>query len=221
MAKLIFNYAAMNSGKSMDLIRTIYNYEENGHRVLVMKPEVDTKGGNTIQTHSGLSRKVDILIPDHGDILPLLVGMLDDVKCIFIDEAQFLSTKQAKQLLIVSTMIDIPVICYGLRTNYKGELFEGSSSLMALADEINEFKGLCKCGEIARFNARRVNGKYVKTGDDVVIDGTEGIEYVSLCSRCFVSDVLRFDAEKTKKFVKKKQITIFKYSFLLTIFVLL
>lgn len=204
MAKLIFNYAAMNSGKSMDLIRTIYNYEENGHKVLVMKPEVDTKGGNTIQTHSGLSRKVDILIPDHGDILPLLVGMLDDVKCIFIDEAQFLSTKQAKQLLIVSTMIDVPVICYGLRTNYAGDLFEGSSALMALADEINEFKGLCKCGEIARFNARRVNGKYVKTGDDIVIDGTAGVEYVPLCSRCFVSDVLRFDAEKTKKFVKKK-----------------
>ena len=204
MSKLIFNYAAMNSGKSMDLIRTIYNYEENGVKVLVMKPEVDTKGGDMIETRAGLSRHVDIVIPKNADILPLLVGMLDDVKCIFIDEAQFLSSRQAKQLLIISSILDISVICYGLRTNYKGELFEGSSELMALSDEINEFKGLCKCGEIARFNARRVNGKYVRTGTDVVIDGTEGIEYVPLCSRCFVSDVLRFDAEKTKKFVKKK-----------------
>lgn len=204
MAKLIFNYAAMNSGKSMDLIRTIYNYEENGQKVLVMKPEIDTKGGDTIETRAGLSRRVDIIIPKNADVLPLLVGMLDDVKCIFIDEAQFLSSKQVKQLLIVSSMIDVSVICYGLRTNYKGELFEGSRELMALSDEINEFRGLCKCGEIARFNARRVNGKYVKDGDDVVIDGTAGVEYVPLCSRCFVGDVLMFDAEKTKRFVKKR-----------------
>ena len=204
MSKLVFNYAAMNSGKSMDLIRTIYNYEENGQKVLVMKPEVDTKGGDMIETRAGLSRKVDIVIPKSADILPLLVGMLDDVKCIFIAEAQFLSSRQAKQLLIISSILDISVICYGLRTNYKGELFEGSSELMALADEINEFKGLCTCGKIARFNARRVNGKYVRTGADVVIDGTDGVEYVPLCGRCFVSDVLMFDAEKTKKFVKKR-----------------
>lgn len=204
MAKLIFNYAAMNSGKTMDLIRIIYNYEENGNRVLVMKPEIDTKGGKSLETRAGLRRDVDIMIPENADIFPLLVGMLDDVKCIFIDEAQFLCSKQVKQLLIVATMVDIPIICYGLRTNYKGELFEGSSTLMALADEINEFKGLCKCGEIARFNARCVNGKYVKDGDDIVIDGTEGVKYVPLCSHCYVDEVLKFDSKRVKAYVKKR-----------------
>jgi len=204
MAKLIFNYAAMNSGKSMDLIRTIYNYEENGLKVLVMKPEIDIKGGVNIETRAGLSRKVDVLIPQDGNIFVLLVGMLDDVKCIFVDEAQFLSAEQVKHLLIISNALDISIICYGLRTNYKGDLFEGSAALLALSSEVNEFRGLCSCGEIARFNARRVNGKYVTDGDELIIDGTSGVEYVPLCSDCYVGNVMRIDYEKVKKFVKKR-----------------
>ncbi len=203
MAKLIFNYAAMNSGKSIDLIRTVYNYKENGKKVLVMKPMIDTKGADTVETRVGLSQKVDFLIPEDADILPMLIGKLNDVKCIFVDEAQFLTSKQVEQLFIISSILDVSVICYGLRTNFKGELFEGSARLMALATELNEFKTLCKCGEIARFNARRIGGKYVNDGADVVIDGTTGIEYVPLCSSCYVEDVMRMDPDKVKRYVKK------------------
>ena len=109
MAKLIFKYSTMNSGKSMDLIRTVHNYIENDCKVLVMKPLVDTKGGNMIETRAGLTQKTDVLIPEGFSILKLLIGRLDDVACIFIDEAQFLSAKQINHLFVVAHVIDIPV----------------------------------------------------------------------------------------------------------------
>lgn len=203
MAKLIFNYSAMNSGKTMDLIRTAYNYEENGHKVLVMKPLVDTKGDDKIVTRIGLSRKVDVLIPKDSIILSLLKGKLDGVSCILIDEAQFLNEDQVMQLFIISNALDIPVICYGLRSNFKAELFEGSAKLLAVASELNEFKTLCHCGAIARYNARKVNGEYVTEGDKIVIDGTDNVEYVPLCCDCYTKEVMRMDYDKIKKFVKK------------------
>lgn len=190
MAKLIFNYSAMNSGKTMDLIRTAYNYLENGLNVLIMKPMIDTKGNDNIVTRIGLSRKVDILIKEDDNIFELLKNV-DNIKCIFIDEAQFLKEEQVIDLFIFCNTYDIPVICYGLRTNFKGELFEGSKTLLALAEELNEFKTLCKCGEIARFNARKINNKYVVEGENVLIDGSEKIEYVPLCGKCFTNNVLK------------------------------
>ena len=193
MAKLIFNYAAMNSGKSIDLIRTVYNYEENGLKVLVMKPSIDTKGGDTILTRAGLSRKVDFLILSDSNIYDLICDRLSEVSCIFIDEAQFLSEQQVIDLFIISNNYDIPVICYGLRTDFRGNLFPGSSKLLGIAEELHEFKTLCNCGEIARYNARRVNGKFVVDGDSVLIDGTSEVEYVPLCANCYTKYVLSQD----------------------------
>lgn len=204
MAKLIFKYATMNSGKSMDLIRTVYNYEENDCKILVMKPMIDTKGGASIETRAGLSIGVDILIPKDESIFRLLSGKLDDIKCIFIDEAQFLSAKQVNDLFIIAKVLDIHVICYGLRTNFKSVSFEGSSRLLDLADSLEEFKTLCRCGDIARFCGRKVNGEFVTKGDNVVIDGTDNIEYVPLCGKCYARDVLHIDSEKVKKYVKIK-----------------
>ena len=205
MAKLIFKYATMNSGKSLDLIRTVYNYEENHCKILVMKPMVDTKGGEAIQTRAGLSRCVDVVIPPNKSILQLLVGRLDDVKCIFIDEAQFLSPKQINDLFIITKALDISVICYGLRTNFKSTAFEGSARLLELADKLEEFKTLCHCGETARFCGRKVNGVYVTHGDDVVIDGTSNVLYVPLCGECYSKEVLHIDGEKVKKYVNLKK----------------
>ena len=205
MAKLIFNYSAMNSGKTMDLIRTAYNYTENDLKIIVMKSIKDTKGNDTIVTRAGLSKKVDILVKEGDNIYTLLkdkisemkCDSINDIKCIFIDEAQFLSEKQVIDLFIFCNTYDIPVICYGLRTNFKGELFEGSKTLLALAEELNEFKTLCSCGEIARFNARKENGEYVVEGEDVVIDGTANVEYIPLCAKCFKNNVL------IKRIIKK------------------
>ena len=193
MAKLIFNYASMNSGKTMDLIRTVYNYEENGLNVIVMKPSVDTKGGEFIETRAGLSRTVDYLISPSSNISDLISDCLSDISCIFIDEAQFLSEQQVVDLFIISNSYDIPVICYGLRTDFRGNLFPGSGKLLGLAEELHEFKTLCHCGEIARYNARMVDGKYILSGDSVLIDGTSSVKYVPLCASCYTRDVLSLD----------------------------
>ena len=193
MAKLIFNYAAMNSGKSIDLLRTVYNYEENGLKVLVMKPSIDTKGGDSIVTRAGLSRKVDFLISSGSNIIEMISDSINGVSCIFIDEAQFLSEQQVIDLFIISNNYDVPVICYGLSTDFRGNLFPGSSKLLGLAEELHEFKTLCNCGEIARYNARRVNGKYIVDGDSVLIDGTSDIEYVPLCASCYAKNILSID----------------------------
>jgi len=193
VAKLIFNYASMNSGKTMDLIRTVYNYEENGLNVIVMKPSVDTKGGEFIETRAGLSRTVDYLISPSSNISDLISDCLSDISCIFIDEAQFLSEQQVVDLFIISNSYDIPVICYGLRTDFRGNLFPGSGKLLGLAEELHEFKTLCHCGEIARYNARMVDGKYILSGDSVLIDGTSSVKYVPLCASCYTRDVLSLD----------------------------
>lgn len=193
MAKLIFNYSAMGSGKTMDLLRTAFNYEENGLKVLVMKPSVDTKGGDSIVTRVGMSRKVDYLIDVGTNIIDMISDKLDGVSCIFIDEAQFLSEQQVIDLFIISNNYDVPIICYGLRTDFRGNLFPGSSKLLGIAEELHEFKSLCNCGEIARYNARRVNGKYIVDGDSVLIDGTSDIEYVPLCASCYVKNILSID----------------------------
>lgn len=199
MAKLIFNYSAMNSGKTMDLLRTAYNYEENGLRVIVMKPSIDTEGGDSIVTRVGLNRKVDYLIDEDCDIYELLKNKIDGVKCIFVDEAQFLSVDHVNQLFKITKLLDVPVICYGLRTNFKSELFDGSMRLLALADELNEFKSLCNCGNMARFNARRLNGEFLYDGDDILIDGFSEVEYVPLCGECYLREV-----SKVKKIMLEK-----------------
>ena len=191
MAKLIFNYSAMNSGKTMDLLRTAYNYEENGLKVIVMKPSIDTKGGDSIVTRVGLDRKVDFLIDNDCDVYDLLSDKVSGIKCIFVDEAQFLTIEHINQLFRITKKLDVPVICYGLRTNFKSELFSGSMRLLALADELNEFKSLCSCGNMARFNARKLNGKFLFDGEDILIDGTSKIEYIPLCGECYLKKVLK------------------------------
>ena len=221
MAKLIFYYATMNSGKSLDLIRTVHNYRETGRKVLIMKPLVDTKGGGYIKTRAGLSEKCDILIPPGFSILKLMVGNLDEVSCIFIDEAQFLTSKQVNDLFIITKTLNIPVICYGLRTNFKSIEFDGSSRLLALADKLVEFKSLCRCGATARFCGRKVDGKFVTSGDDIMIDGSNDVEYVALCGDCYVKDVLNIDAEKVSSFVKKKKLQFYlnQYFYIDSIFI--
>ncbi len=190
MAKLHFKYGTMNSGKSIDLIRTAHNYEECGYNVLVMKPIIDTKGPDMLDSRVGLKRKVDILINDDSILKLLKSKITDNLACIFIDEAQFLNKKQIDELFFITKKLDIPVICYGLRTNFKMESFEGSRRLLEIADELEELKTLCKCMEIARFAGRKVNNEYTLDGLEVKIDGKdENIEYVPLCGKCYLEKV--------------------------------
>ena len=167
MAKMHFKYASMNSGKSIDLIRTAHNYEENDYKVLILKPAIDTKGDNTITSRVGLNRKVDMLLLYSDNILEKLKNKLKDISCILIDEAQFLSIKQVEDLFLISKACNIPVLCYGLRVNFKNELFKGSERLMEVADELEPLFTLCECTEIARFVGRKVNGEFTLTGDEI------------------------------------------------------
>ena len=200
MAKLNFKYATMNSGKTLDLIRTAYNYEENGYNVLLLKPAVDTKGEKCIESRVGLKRQVDYLIEKNDNIIDKISSNLKDITCIFVDEVQFLSKKQIDELFLISKVFDINVICYGL--NFKMEAFEGSKRLLEIAEELEELKTICKCGNIARYLGRKVNGNYVLEGDEIVIDGTDNVEYIPLCGDCYLKDVKKIDYAKVKGLVK-------------------
>ena len=197
MAKLHFKYATMNSGKTIDLIRTAYNYEENGAKVLILKPKIDTKGENKITSRIGLERNVDYLISYDESILEKLKNNLNGIKCIFVDEAQFLSKIQVDELNLITKSCNIPVLCYGLRVNFKNELFKGSERLMEVADELEPLFTLCECTEIARFVGRKVNGEFTSDGEEVVIDGSNAdIKYEPLCGKCYLTKVKKLDLKK-------------------------
>ena len=199
MAKLNFKYSTMNAGKTLDLIRTVHNYDENGYKVLVLKPKIDTKGEDYIVSRVGVSRKVDYLIDKEDSIVDLIKEDLCDTKSIFVDEAQFLTKEQIDELFLISKVFDKDVICYGLRLNFKMDAFEGSKRLLEISEELEELKTICHCGNIARYVGRKVNGNYVNDGSEVVIDGTDNVEYIPLCGDCYLKEVKCVDYEKIKK----------------------
>ena len=197
MAKLNFKYATMNSGKTIDLIRTAYNYEENGYKVLVVKPKIDTKSDNFISSRSGLERKVDYLIEEQDDIINLLKESLNDITCVFVDESQFLTEQQIDQLFLITKQLNITVICYGLRTNFQMKAFSGSKRLLEIAEELEEIKTMCRCGNIARYVGRKENGVFVTTGEEVIIDGSDNnIEYIPMCGECYLTKVKKIELKK-------------------------
>lgn len=191
MAKLHFKYGTMNSGKSIDLIRTAYNYEEMGYKVLIMKPEIDKKGNDKLNSRVGFERKVDVLIKRNESITQIYSKYINsDISCIFIDEVQFLSRNQINDLFNISKIFDIPVICYGLRNNFKINGFEGSIRLLEIADELEEIKTLCECKEIARYVGRKIDNNFVLDGDEVIIDGeVKNVNYIPMCGKCYLKKV--------------------------------
>lgn len=191
MANLEFRYGTMNSGKSMAVLQMAYNYEENGKRVILIKSVIDTKGGDYLVSRVGPKRKVQIkLHKDERLICDKYLPMIMGLDAIFVDEAQFLTKKQVEDLWYISKRMNILVICFGLKTNFKSEFFEGSKRLFELADKFKELETICPCGTKARFNARKVNGHFVFYGDEFVIDNeNENTEYVPLCGKCYLDKV--------------------------------
>lgn len=191
MAKLYFRYGAMNSGKSTLILQIAHNYEERGMEVLLMKPGIDSKGKDRIVSRLGLSRKADRIIQEDSDVRDLVSQEVEkrkeegrpEIACILIDEAQFLSRKQVDQTFSVVMDRDIPVICYGLRTDFRGEGFEGSRRLLELAHSLEELKTICHCGKKAIMNIRKINGKPVFEGDQVFIEDTDQVEYEAVCGQ--------------------------------------
>lgn len=195
MAKLYFRFGAMNSGKSTSLLQAAHNYEERGHQVLLAKPGIDSKAGRAILSRLGVDREVDFLLADHDNArsvfgryreeLKMETGQ--DVSCLLIDESQFLTDIQVNDLLRIAVIDDIPVICYGIRTDFLTAAFPGSRRLLEIAHSLEELKTICRCGRKAVFNARSADGTFIFSGEQVAIDGVE-VTYQSLCAKCYLRE---------------------------------
>jgi thymidine kinase len=182
MAKLYFRYAAMNAGKTTQLLQVKYNYEERGQRVLLFKPKIDTRDGDRVRSRIGLE-SLAILLEPESDVFTIVRAETAKgaVHCVILDEAQFLTREQVEALCRVVDDLGIAVIAYGLRSDFRGELFPGSAALLALADSIEEVKTICWCGKKAIMNTRVKGGRAVFEGEQVQIGGNES--YISLCRR--------------------------------------
>ena len=190
MSKLYFRYGAMNSGKTTLLLQVAHNYEERGMKVVILKPGIDTKGDNKIVTRIGLTREVDHVVKSDEKIINYLNSLPEDVVCILIDEAQFLTRDQVDELFMFTKLKNKPVICYGLRSDFKTMAFPGSLRLFEVCDSLEELITICRCGKRAKFNGRIVDGKFTSRGDQVAIDGENHVEYESLCGKCYLEKVL-------------------------------
>ncbi|NKX54994.1 thymidine kinase [Arthrobacter mobilis] len=199
MAKLYFRYGAMNSGKSTGLLQVAFNYEERGQRVLLAKPLLDTKGDSAIVSRLGMTREADFLIrpgePVRGHFAELAAGVDPDalleqvevqpVACLLVDEAQFLDPAQVDDLFRIAVLDDVPVLAYGIRTDFRTEAFPGARRLLEIAHSLEELKTICRCGRKAVFNTRRVGSDIVFDGDQVAIDGQD-VWYESFCGTCYL-----------------------------------
>mgnify|MGYP005646099679 FL=1 len=187
MAKLYFYYSAMNAGKSTVLLQSSHNYKERGMNTLLLTPEVDQRAGHgKIASRIGLSAQARVFSPQ-AQLFELIGSRHQEepLACVLIDEAQFLTQTQVHQLASVADLINIPVLCYGLRTDFQGQLFPGSAALLGWADNLIELKTICHCGRKATMNLRiDSNGAPIKEGDQVEIGGNES--YVAMCRRCFI-----------------------------------
>jgi thymidine kinase len=185
----------MNSGKSTNMLQAAYNYEERGQQVLLAKPQVDTKGDAAIVSRLGVSRDVDFVLEPQADVLLEFAKQRErvrretglDVSCLLIDEAQFLSETQVDDLLRIAILENIPVLAYGIRTDFQTVAFPGSRRMLEIAHSIEELKTICRCGRKAVFNARTVNGRFIFDGDQVAIDGVD-VSYESLCGSCYLEE---------------------------------
>lgn len=191
MSKLHFKYGAMNSGKSDTLIKTAFNYEEQGHQIVTVKPAIDTKGDDMIVARGGHSRRADVLATPEQDIRrEILARRMGDkvLRCVLVDEAQFLHEDHISQLYQVAKEDEISVIAFGLKTDFRSKLFPGSQRLLELADNIEKLPTMCRCGDQAEFNTRKIDDEYVFEGSQVAIDGEQAVTYDSLCGSCYVKE---------------------------------
>ena len=185
MSSLYFKYGSMNSAKSAGLLTSAHNYTETGMNVLLFKPKIDTRTTGTIKSRIGLEAEcleVDKDFNFFACLKAMRGNTIKPIKAVFVDEAQFLTKEQIKQLCNIVDELDIPVLAYGLRTDFLGNLFEGSQWLLAWADKIEELKGMCSCGKKATHVIRKdMYGEVTTSGDQVQIGAED--TYVSMCRK--------------------------------------
>ena len=183
MAQLFFKYSTMNAGKSIELIKVAYNYEERGKRVFCLTPKVDSRyGEGVIASRVGLQRTA-VAISEDMDILEVFMreNEKQPIDCVLVDEGQFLKKHHVEELVEIVDSLNVPVMVYGLKNDFKNELFEGSYYLLVYADKIEEIKTICWCGRKATIVARVEDGKLVKEGKQIIVGGNN--MYVSLCRK--------------------------------------
>ncbi len=186
MAQVYFYYSAMNAGKSTSLLQSSYNYNERGMQTLLLTPEIDQRAGEgRIASRIGLQKEAYSFSPQE-DLYDRYhqKHLREPIACVLIDEAQFLTRIQVQQVCQIADELNIPVLCYGIRTDFQAQLFEGSAALLAWADKLIELKTICHCGKKATMNLRTdANGKAIKDGAQIEIGGNE--RYIALCRKCY------------------------------------
>ena len=191
MAKLYFRYGAMNCGKTTTLLQTAYNYEEQGMKVILIKPAVDTKGDDKIISRLGIERKVDIKLGEKDNVMDCIRKVYKKnpirPRIIIVDEAQFLQPFQVDELFNISKVFNIPILAYGLRCDFQMKGFPGATRLLEIADDILELKTICNCGKKATQNLRLINDEPTFNGNTILIDGASNkVKYKSVCGDCYI-----------------------------------
>lgn len=188
MAKLYFKYGAMGSSKSAQALITKYNYEENDMSVWLIKPSADIRdGADILRSRIGLEAKAEIMTPDTDIFARFAESQAEKCDVVIVDECQFMTQQQIDQLRAIVNEYAIPVLCFGLRTDFQTKLFPGSMRLMELADVIEEIKTMCDCGAKATVNARISDGYIVTEGAQVVLGGNDS--YIAMCHRCYINGI--------------------------------
>ena len=188
MAKLYFKYGAMGSSKTAQALITKYNYEENDLKVWLIKPSADTRdGAQILRSRIGLEAEVEVIPPEADIYARFLGGKARRSDVIIVDECQFMTEKQIDQLRAIVDDHNIPVMCFGLRTDFQTHLFSGSRRLMEIADTIQEIKTICDCGAKATVNARVNDGYIVTEGAQVVLGGNDS--YIAMCHKCYIRGI--------------------------------
>ena len=196
LAQLYYRYSTMNAGKSIELIKVAYNYEERGQRVMTLLPAIDDRYGvGVITSRIGIQREA-MLVKDDTNILELFLAEKEkgEIDCVLIDECQFLRKHHVEELIEIVDTFNVPVMAYGLKNDFRNQLFEGSYYMLIYADKIEEIKTICWCGRKATMVARVVDGKIVKQGEQIVIGGND--MYVSLCRKHYNDGRLGPDESK-------------------------
>jgi Thymidine kinase len=187
MAKLYFKYGVMGSSKTAQALITKFNYEERGMKVWLIKPQIDSRDGEgLIQSRAGLSAMAYVL-PAEENLYESFQKLKDAVDVIIVDECQFLTEQQVDQLSLLVIDFNVPVLCFGLRADFRTKMFPGSKRLMEIADSITEIKTICSCGRKATVNVRLdQNGRIVTEGEQILIGGND--QYTAMCYRCFIKN---------------------------------
>lgn len=189
MAKLYFRYSAMDAGKTLDLLKVAYNYADRGQLALIITSAIDNRAGNNlVKSRCGLAKPaLSATTTDNLYELVNTTAQRQKIACILVDEIHFFSPDQIRQLSDIVDYLNIPVICYGLRTDYRGQPFPATSLLLAIADSLEEVKTICHCGRKANFNLLIKNGQIIKDGSPIVVDNEElkivASTYISVCRK--------------------------------------